>query len=207
MDNCGFELFTDLCLADFLLASGLVDRVRLRIKDQPWFVSDTTQADLDWSMKQLLASPETAPLGQLARRWEARLRNKDWTVHSDAFWTFPHSYHEMPETDPALYQDLANDCLVIFKGDLNYRKLVGDLNWETSVTFPEALRDFRPSNVLAVRTGNTISGIIILYLAVRTAKADLMVGLKDGQAEEVAARDQTWMVTGQWGVIQFAANK
>ena len=191
MDNCGFELFTDLCLADFLLASGLVDRVRLRIKDQPWFVSDTTQADLDWSMKQLLASPETAPLGQLARRWEARLRNKDWTVHSDAFWTFPHSYHEMPEADPALYQDLANDCLVIFKGDLNYRKLVGDLNWETSVTFPEALRDFRPSNVLAVRT----------------AKADLMVGLEHGQAEEVAARDQTWMVTGQWGVIQFAANK
>ena len=189
MDNCGFELFTDLCLADFLLTSGLVDQVRLRIKDQPWFVSDTTQADLDWSLEQLLASPEDSALGQLARRWETYLRNKSWTVHSDGFWTFPHSYHEMPTADPALYQDLANDCLVIFKGDLNYRKLVGDLNWETSVSFPAALKDFRPSNVLAVRT----------------AKADVMVGLEEGQAEAVSARDETWMVTGQWGVIQFAA--
>ena len=190
MDNCGFELFTDLCLADFLLTSGLVDKVRLRIKDQPWFVSDTTQADLDWSLEQLLASPEDSSLGQLARRWETYLRNKSWTVHSDRFWTYPHSYHEMPTADPALHQDLASDCLVIFKGDLNYRKLVGDLNWETSVPFPAALKDFRPSNVLAVRT----------------AKADVMVGLEEGQAEEVSARDETWMVTGQWGVIQFAAH-
>ena len=189
MDNCGFELFTDLCLADFLLTTGLVDRVRLRIKDQPWFVSDTTQADLDWSLEQLLTNPEDSALGQLARRWETHLRNKSWTVHSDGFWTYPHSYHEMSATDPELYQDLSTDSLVIYKGDLNYRKLVGDLNWETTVPFSAALKDFRPSNVLAVRT----------------AKADVMVGLEEGQAEAVSDKDETWMVTGQWGVIQFAA--
>ena len=188
MDNCGFELFTDLCLADFLLTTGLVDRVRLRIKDQPWFVSDTTKADLDWSLEQMLGSPEESPLGQLARRWETHLRSGSWTVHSDAFWTYPHSYHEMPSTDPALYQDLSTDCLVIFKGDLNYRKLVGDLNWQTTVPFSEALKRFRPGRVLAVRT----------------AKADVMVGLEPGQAETAAEEDKEWMVTGRWGVMQYA---
>ena len=28
MDNSGFELFTDLCLADFLITSGVVNKIR-----------------------------------------------------------------------------------------------------------------------------------------------------------------------------------
>ena len=32
MDNCGFELFTDLCLADFLITSKIVNfRINLKI--------------------------------------------------------------------------------------------------------------------------------------------------------------------------------
>jgi len=58
MDNSGFELFTDLCLADFLITSNIVTLVRLRIKDQPWFVSDTTPRDFNWTIEQLLASKD-----------------------------------------------------------------------------------------------------------------------------------------------------
>ena len=32
MDNAGFELFSDLCLADFLITTGLASLVRLRVK-------------------------------------------------------------------------------------------------------------------------------------------------------------------------------
>ena len=32
MDNAGFELFSDLCLADFLITTGLASMVRLRVK-------------------------------------------------------------------------------------------------------------------------------------------------------------------------------
>ena len=35
MDNSGFELFTDLCLADFLVSSGAAAKVRMRVKDLP----------------------------------------------------------------------------------------------------------------------------------------------------------------------------
>ena len=32
MDNAGFELFSDLCLADFLISTGIASLVRLRVK-------------------------------------------------------------------------------------------------------------------------------------------------------------------------------
>ena len=38
----------------------------------------------------------------------------------------------MASTDPALYKELGEADLLIFQGDLNCRKLDGDLNWETS---------------------------------------------------------------------------
>ena len=94
----------------------------------------------------------------------------------------------MFEADPELYKDLSTDSLVIFKGDLNYRKLVGDLNWETVTTFSDALKEFRPTKILSIRT----------------AKADVMVGLESGQAETVTNQDPSWMITGQWGVLQYA---
>ncbi len=53
MDNAGFELVADLALADFLLSAGLADRVRLRVKRHPWFVSDTTVRDVWWTIQQL----------------------------------------------------------------------------------------------------------------------------------------------------------
>ena len=189
MDNCGFELFTDLCLADFLITSGVVKKVRLRIKNQPWFVSDTTPSDLTWTLNQLMACGQDSVLTKLANRWQQYFNANVWTTHSDQFWTYPHSYHEMLAADPLLYKDLSTDALVIFKGDLNYRKLVGDLNWETVATFSDALKEFRPTTILAIRT----------------AKADVMVGLESGQAETVTRQDPTWMITGQWGVLQYAA--
>ena len=53
LDNSGFELFTDLLLADFLLASGLVAKVRFHPKDMPWFVSDVTPADFLFTIEAL----------------------------------------------------------------------------------------------------------------------------------------------------------
>jgi len=190
MDNSGFELFTDLCLADFLVSSGVAAQVRMRVKDQPWFVSDTTIPDITWTINQLSMGLEnTNPLAELSRKWSSYFETGVWVVKADSFWTYPHSFNLMADTDPDLYQELGEACLVIFKGDLNYRKLVGDLNWETTATFKSALQGFLPTSVLSLRT----------------AKADVMVGLEPGQAERVTKVDSQWMVSGQWGVIQYAS--
>jgi len=190
MDNSGFELFTDLCLADFLVSSGVATKVRMRVKDQPWFVSDTTIPDITWTINQLSMGLEnTSPLAELSRKWSSYFETGVWVVKADSFWTYPHSFNLMADIDPDLYQELGEASLVIFKGDLNYRKLVGDLNWETTATFKSALQGFLPTSVLSLRT----------------AKADVMVGLEPGQAERVTKVDSQWMVSGQWGVIQYAS--
>lgn len=40
----------------------------------------------------------------------------------DDFWTTQYAYQDMPSVAPELVADLAKSGLVIFKGDLNYRK-------------------------------------------------------------------------------------
>jgi len=163
----------------------------MRVKDQPWFVSDTTPQDITWTLNQLSRGEEnTEPLAVLAKRWKSYIQSGVWVFQEDSFWTFPHPFNMMADTDPVLYKELGEADLIIFKGDLNYRKLVGDLNWETSTSLKTALQGFLPSAIMSLRT----------------AKADVMVGLEPGQAEMVTKLDPNWMVTGQWGVIQFASH-
>ena len=68
------------------------------------------------------------PLGILADRWSSYILSGVWSFQGHSFWTFPHSFNMMASTDPALYKELGEADLLIFKGDLNYRKLDGDLN-------------------------------------------------------------------------------
>ena len=55
MDNAGFELISDLCLSEFVVAANLATEVRLRVKCQPWFVSDTMERDIWWLLDQMEA--------------------------------------------------------------------------------------------------------------------------------------------------------
>jgi hypothetical protein len=45
----------------------------------------------------------------------------------DPVWTQPGSFWRMPTMAPRLVKDLQDSELVIFKGDLNYRKLTEDV--------------------------------------------------------------------------------
>ncbi|XP_064623199.1 damage-control phosphatase ARMT1-like [Lineus longissimus] len=188
LDNAGFELIGDLVLAEFLLASNFANVIYLHGKAMPWFVSDVTQHDLDWTMKALSKS-DNSTLVYFGNKWQERLEKGSFVFTEHLFWTLPHDYSLMKSAMPELYNELGKAKIVILKGDLNYRKLTGDRQWDTTTRFDVALQGFHPAPVVSLRT----------------LKADVQVGLKPGQAEECRAANENWMVTGEYAVIQFSS--
>ncbi|XP_035665063.1 damage-control phosphatase ARMT1-like [Branchiostoma floridae] len=189
VDNAGFELFSDLVFAEMLLATKLADVVHFHLKAMPWFVSDALRGDFMWTLDVLRASGHAA-VSHYGNLWHERVKDGTWVLCEHDFWTCPHDYSKMEAVAPDLYADLARSHLIVFKGDLNYRKITGDLKWAHTVPFSEALRGFLPSALCTLRT----------------LKADLIVGLEEGQAERIereAEEASDWMVSGNWAVVQY----
>lgn len=107
-------------------------------------------------------------------------------LQREDFWTGPYNFTDMKHEDASLYAKLSEAKLIIFKGDLNYRKLLSDINWDYTTSFCQALMEFQPSNVLSLRT----------------VKSDVCVGLPSGKAEILFEINDKWMFTGQYGLIQ-----
>ena len=150
LDNAGFELYVDLILAGFLLSAGLATNIILHPKSIPWFVSDVLPADFA-ALLNALASPQSfystpsedeksagktpEPLSQnevddltfLFQEWAQFHAEGQLMLRPNHFWTEGGSYWRLPTSEPRLYEDLKESELVIFKGDLNYRKLTGDV--------------------------------------------------------------------------------
>lgn len=181
LDNAGYELFTDLCLAAFLIATKLAEKIRFYVKHYPWYISDTTRNDFNWTLTYMQNSSNES-IQELANY----LKNNIWTIEEELYWTSPYDFAEMKEHDPTLYAKLSEAKLAIFKGDLNYRKLLGDINWEYTTEFKQSLRGFHPTHILSLRT----------------VKSDVCVGLVPGIAEELFKKDENWMFTGEYGLIQ-----
>ncbi|KAM4865877.1 damage-control phosphatase ARMT1 isoform 1-T1 [Thomomys bottae] len=186
LDNSGFELITDLVLADFLLSSRLATEIHFHGKMIPWFVSDTTLRDFNWVIEHVKHGNHE-PMAKCGAAWEKYVQGGRWVYHDHVFWTLPHAFCAMPQIAPDLYAELQKACLIIFKGDLNYRKLAGDRKWEFTVPFHEALNGFHPSPLCSIRT----------------LKAEIQVGLRPGLAEQLTASDPGWLTTGKYGIFQF----
>lgn len=186
LDNSGFELITDLIFADFLLSSELATEIHLHGKSIPWFVSDVTVHDFNWVVERMKSS-DLEPMSTCGANWETYVGMRRWVYHDHAFWTLPHPFCVMPQVAPDLYAELQKACLVLFKGDLNYRKLMGDRKWKFTVPFRQALSGFHPAPLCSIRT----------------LKCELQVGLQPGQAEQLTASDPHWLTTGKYGVFQF----
>ncbi|KAE8224033.1 hypothetical protein CF319_g3007 [Tilletia indica] len=280
LDNSGFELYTDLLFADWLLSTGKVREIVFHPKNMPWFVSDVNPSDFRHIIAALLCpedfflgedgtaasssskksnnnkvdtpqgidpayfadaqgrpcspsasyiidstsvkppttsdiSPssttttniddtdneEVEALKKTAARWVSHLDSGRFRLSMplDAelgqpagpggFWTEPMGYSEVGKYAPDLLADLQESKLVIFKGDLNYRKLTSDLNWPSTTPFTTAL--------------GPLAGQMNI-LALRTCKADVCVGLGEGVEEKVKAEDEKWRINGKWAVVQLA---
>jgi hypothetical protein len=95
LDNSGFELFTDLCLAEILVARGMCHKVQLHAKAMPWFVSDVTASDLHWTLDQL-----SVCMPELGSRWKEHFQTGKWVLYpteKSYFWTLPCDYNSMQQ--------------------------------------------------------------------------------------------------------------
>ncbi|XP_063784556.1 damage-control phosphatase ARMT1 isoform X2 [Pseudophryne corroboree] len=187
LDNAGFELVTDFVLADTMLSLKLATEVHFHAKCIPWFVSDTTKHDFNWTIQQCLAANHKW-MSKCGQMWKENLQKGRWVYHEHLFWTLPHEYCSMADAAPDLYTELQKSDLVLFKGDLNYRKLTGDRKWAFTVPFSQALTTFHPAPLCSIRT----------------LKADVQVGLQPNIGEQLTVSEPDWMTSGKYGVIQFS---
>jgi uncharacterized protein with ATP-grasp and redox domains len=182
LDNYGLELVHDIGLADHLLSTHTVSRIRFHAKPTPHYVSDAMIKDIHATISYL-AQREESSVQNLAKRVEAHIENGNLQLSDDFYWASPLTFWEMPEH---IHQQLAESDLVISKGDANYRRLAGDLNWPPTTKFADVVRYF-PSPLLALRV----------------LKAELALGLTPEQVLNLEIKDPNWMVGGNWAVIQF----
>lgn len=182
LDNAGEELVSDLALAAFFLRTLPAVRVRLHAKPFPMFVSDATIADVRLAIDAVAANHTrevSAPgLALLAYEKEGRL-----TVSADDFWGRPDVLADMP---PSLMRQFQEATAVVLKGDLNYRRYVGDRDWApTELSSLHRVRALPPT------------------LSVRVLKSDVVVGLQPDAVAQVSRDDPEWRHNGRHSVIQY----
>ncbi|MEU8267030.1 damage-control phosphatase ARMT1 family protein [Sphaerisporangium sp. NPDC049002] len=182
-DNAGRELLPDLVLVDHLLSEGLAAEVVLHVKPHPYFVSDATPADVAACLRRLAGAPGRA--GEAgARLWRAMGEGR-LTLRAHPFSCAPLPYRDMPDD---LREDFASASLTITKGDLNYRRLVGDQVWPPDTPFRDVTAYF-PGPVAALRT----------------LKSDVLVGVGERTLVALDAAGEPWRTTGTHAMIQARA--
>ncbi|KAG7890083.1 hypothetical protein KL936_002757 [Ogataea polymorpha] len=207
LDNAGFELFTDLMLSLLLLDTKLIEKVVLHCKCRPWMVSDTMMKDYHILINDLkdpsIFGQNRIEIDFLVSKIESyRIQGKIELQESE-FWTVDLDYWNLSPSETKfggaeLYKYFQNSCLVIVKGDLNYRKLTGDRHWPRDTPFTTAI--------------NTLASSKIHILALRTCKADVCAGLSPGKDEELCQYwkslgneyGELWCSSGKWAVISYS---
>lgn len=179
-DNAAGELSADLVLVDRLLATGRAEQVVLHVKPHPYYVSDATPNDVLEVLHHLSGLPDEA--GAVGRRVQKSLREGRIEVRAHPFFCAPLDFAEMPED---LRADFASATVTIFKGDLNYRRLVGDRRWPASRSFTGSVSHF--PGALAV---------------LRVLKSEAVVGLDPDTVVALDAEGEPWRTKGSHALIQ-----
>uniref|UniRef100_A0A060SXL4 Sugar phosphate phosphatase n=1 Tax=Blastobotrys adeninivorans TaxID=409370 RepID=A0A060SXL4_BLAAD len=207
LDNAGFELFTDLIYVLFLLDSKVADTVVLHPKLIPWFVSDVLPSDFANIFNQMkdpnFFESKVESLDLVANKLAQYHENGQLIIRTSPFWTSAKPFWEIREGGKcggdAVRKDLLESKLVIFKGDLNHRKLLFDLAWPRTTKFTEAI-------------GPAASNGVKIF-TLRTCKADTCTGLPEGKEEDLEkewlalghTNPREWCWMGKYAVVQFSS--
>jgi hypothetical protein len=179
LDNAGRELLADLIFADYLLTTGLATEIVLHAKPQPYFVSDATPTDVGDCLRRLTDMPGEP--GNAGRRIHQAAADGRLRIRTHPFYCAPLSFHHMPAS---LAEELATG-LTIFKGDLNYRRLVGDRAWEPTSSFQDAVA-YLPGPAATLRV----------------LKCEVILGLTPDRVRALDEADKLWRVNGTQALVQ-----
>ncbi len=183
-DNAGTELALDLALADRLL-DGVAHTVIVHLKMHPTFVSDATLPDALRFLDLLESDGRSREAAAFGGRLRQALVEKRLRFAPDLYWNGCRILRNLP---PRLEDSFRRARLVVFKGDANYRRMVGDILWPPETPLARVVDRF-PAPILALRS----------------LKSDPIVGLPPGLAEQIDSIDPDWHTNGRRGVIQTTA--
>lgn len=188
-DNSGAELFSDIYLAVFFLVYGLAKKVVLHLKPCPFFVSDATIDDFSKLVAALTKNGKNTELLDFISK------KKIEVFSPNDFWVEPYYFDKMPD---GLKNHFDKSNLVIIKGDLNYRRLVGDFNKYANETKSSINFETLEERCLFKNKSNKS----IPLVAPRVLKSDVFVGI-DSVFEAIGRNsDSQFKTDGKWGVIQ-----
>jgi len=152
-DNFGGEFVADLVLA--IVAAEAGAEVVIHVKQLPMFVSDTTADDVTILFDRI---DKVSPFGS---RLQAAADRGDIRFATHAFWSAPKFFDRMPVADLG-----SGDVLTVVKGDLNFRRLIGDVSVPVD----------RPFQSLAVLPAAPV-------LSLRSIKSYCVAGMADWPAK------------------------
>jgi hypothetical protein len=182
-DNAGSEILSDLLLGDLLINRCQCSTVTLHLKPRPYYVSDAILADVLAALRRLGEGGMEAQ--EVCGRIRSQARTGRLTFRTHEFFCRPECYWMVPSD---LRAEFAQADLVIAKGDLNYRRLVGDVECDPTTPFEDACGYF-PSRLAALRT----------------LKSEVVLGVQPEVVSRLDATGEKWRTDGRAGVIQFYA--
>lgn len=194
-DNCGLELISDILLGSYLIRKTNVTDVIFHIKKLPIFVSDTIMSDVDEAINVLndrLSSDDTkyySPVDgddTLDERIYtcSGIDDRKLIFKANNIWHKDTLFKDVTE-----FETWNNDescALIIVKGDLNYRRLVGDYHWHNSA-----------------KTEDKVSYIRKPLLIIRSLKSNVILNIQPDTVKKLDNSAPNWRISGQYGIIQF----
>lgn len=212
VDNSGVELFNDLILAMLLVEKRFTSKVIFNVKSLPVFVSDVTISDIsnivcivkeqvlalkESQSKKIIMQKETGVqiheysekdfmhMIKILDKLDLYLKGSDnqkpmFEIRAVNKWNMPTSYKDLETkefTQP--------NSLLIVKGDLNYRRLVGDFHWLSNRHLKDILKEY----------------VEVPVLVIRSFKSNVILDIKD--LNKLSIEDPEWRTNGKYGTIRF----
>jgi hypothetical protein len=138
--------------------------------------------DVVSTIRSMTQNPEKG-LRRVGRELSGKIEEGSLLLEDHSFWNGPLHFPELP---PELMSELGDSDLIIFKGDLNYRRLLYDRKWDPSTPM-EAIVGYFPSALATLRT----------------TKSELIVDCPRETFERLSREDPKWLVEGRYGIIRY----